>query len=68
MPRKLDIAKVCQKCRTSRETTRSRWIYTKKYVGPCDDSFCYASCDLEACKAVSLTICDECAKKIEKKK
>ena len=58
--------KFCQNCKMDRPTTRNRSIYTKSYTGPCGDSFCYASCDSPSCRAVSLTICDDCAKALAK--
>lgn len=30
------------------------------YEGPCGDSFCYASCDLESCRRE--IVCDKCKK------
>ncbi len=51
----------CQKCGKLRKTTMRRTIKTKLYQGPCGDSFCYASCDMETCHPITVTICDACA-------
>lgn len=56
----------CQKCKKLVESTRHRTVYTKNYVGSCGDSFCYASCDMETCKPITATICDDCNKAIAK--
>lgn len=66
--RKLDLdwEKTCQKCKKVKPTTRHRTFYTKNYVGPCGDSFCYASCDMDSCHAKSATICDECLNLLKK--
>lgn len=64
---KLTFLNLCQKCEKKKPTTRSRSIYTKNYMGPCGDSFCYAGCDMEQCKPVSMTICDECCEELELK-
>lgn len=58
----------CQKCGKERESTRYRTLRTKNYMGPCGDSFCYASCDMDSCHPVSMTVCDGCAEKITGKK
>lgn len=57
----------CQKCGKQKETTRSRTIYTKAYMGPCGDSFCYASCDSQTCRPISAKVCDQCAAGLSKK-
>lgn len=62
----LGFEKTCQKCLKRVASTRSRQLYLKEYRGPCGDSFCYASCDMAACKPVDRTVCDECAKAIKK--
>lgn len=64
---KLGIQHKCQKCGKRKLTTRHREIYTKLYQGPCGDSFCYASCDMETCRPIHMTVCDECAVKMSKK-
>jgi hypothetical protein len=64
----LDIQYTCQKCLRRKQTTRHRTFYTKNYMGPCGDSFCYASCDMDTCHPTSMTICEDCLKKLEKKK
>ena len=63
---KLGFEYKCQKCGKRLPTTRPRSIYTKLYQGPCGDSFCYASCDLETCRPISVTVCDGCEKKLSK--
>lgn len=50
----------CQKCRKRKESTRPRQVYTGAYTGPCGDSFCFASCDMESCRPIDVTVCDEC--------
>lgn len=64
--RRLGFEFTCQKCRKRVNTTRPRTIYTKDYQGPCGDSFCYASCDMSACKPISVTVCEPCAKELSK--
>ncbi len=64
--KRLPWDKTCQKCRKGKETTRHREIYTKDYMGPCGDSFCYASCDSSSCRPIHVTVCDDCAKEISK--
>ncbi len=62
----------CQKCKKSKTSTRHREMRSSIYQGPCGDSFCYASCDMETCVPIHGVVCDECAAKItgvkEKKK
>ena len=67
MKPKLDISHTCQNCRRRVETTRQREIRTKDYMGPCGDSFCYASCTSPSCVPIHVTVCDDCAKKLAKK-
>lgn len=61
-----DIAKLCHHCGKVKDSTRRRNLYTKAYQGPCGDSFCYASCDLEECRPVDVTVCNECEVIIKK--
>lgn len=61
-----NIDKVCRECGKVSDTTRSHTFYSKNFVGPCGDSFCYASCDMDACHPVTKTICDKCLKKLSK--
>lgn len=61
------MQKVCQACKKEKDSTRSRTFYSKSYMGPCGDSFCYASCDMDTCHATTMTICDDCEKKLAKK-
>jgi hypothetical protein len=68
MAGKLDISKVCQNCKKPQDSTMLRTIYTKNYMGPCGDSFCYASCDMSTCHPISVVVCTPCAKELEKKK
>ncbi len=60
-----NLHKVCQNCKEEKNSTRSRSIYTKLYQGPCGDSFCYASCDMETCRPITATVCDECHDEIK---
>lgn len=64
MSRCQDFTKRCQKCGRIKSTTRRRVIYDKSYVGPCADSFCYASCDLPACRPYHASVCDACVPKL----
>jgi hypothetical protein len=67
----LPLHKTCQKCKKSKTSTRQREMRTELYQGPCGDSFCYHSCDMETCHPIHAAVCDECAAKItgkEKKK
>lgn len=65
MARTLNWQNRCQKCGKLKKTTYDRTFYTKKYKGRCGDSFCYASCDMEACKPIRATICDDCFNKLK---
>jgi hypothetical protein len=56
----------CQKCKNEDNTTRSREIYTNNYMGPCGDSFCYASCTMETCRSIRVVVCDNCEKELKK--
>lgn len=58
--------KTCQHCKKEDETTRSRTLLLKNYIGPCGDSFCWASCTMSSCKAVEAVVCDNCAKELKK--
>jgi uncharacterized protein YlaI len=64
--RQLGFEYTCQKCRKRVDSTRRREIHAKDYVGPCDDSFCYASCDLPSCRPINVTVCEQCAKELSK--
>ena len=64
--RHLGIQYSCQKCHKEDSTTRRREIYTKDYVGPCADSFCYESCEMSICRPLSVTVCDTCAQGMSK--
>ena len=64
---KLPIQYTCQCCKESKQSTRHREIYTANYMGPCGDSFCFASCDSETCRPISVTVCDECEAEFKKK-
>ncbi len=63
-----DLDRVCHNCGKVKDDTRSRTFYAKNYMGPCGDSFCYASCDMDTCRPTTKTICDSCEKKLAKKK
>lgn len=61
-----DLVRVCHSCGRVKDSTTNREFYTKNYKGPCGDSFCYASCDMEACRPVRRRICTECEKKLSR--
>jgi hypothetical protein len=63
---KLGIEYKCQNCGKRRPSTQHRTVYLKNYVGPCGDSFCFASCDMSTCHPKALTICDECKTRLAK--
>jgi hypothetical protein len=63
---KLDFTHTCQKCKKRHASTRRREVYTKNYMGPCGDSFCYASCESSSCRPINITVCDPCAKKLSR--
>lgn len=60
----LGIEHTCQSCTLRRESTKPRELILENYMGPCGDSFCYASCKSSSCRPVRMTVCDECAKKL----
>ncbi len=64
--KKLVIVSKCQVkgCRST--DAKHRTYYAKNYEGPCGDSFCYASCDMAACRQQSATLCDEHFKELSK--
>lgn len=66
MSKTLTWRNTCQKCGKQDSSTRRRDIYMKNYTGPCGDSFCYASCDMDSCRSVSVTVCDSCEKELKK--
>lgn len=63
---KLQIVDKCQVkgCKSLKAQRRS--YYAKDYQGPCGDSFCYASCDLSACREQSAILCDKHLKALSK--
>ena len=61
-----DLEKVCKECCQVKEDTRPRTYYAKNYQGPCGDSFCYASCEMSACRPETANICGTCEKKLSK--
>lgn len=61
---KLGFEYTCQNCKKERETTCSRELYSKNFVGPCGDSFCYGSCDMSSCRPTHVKICDACTRKL----
>jgi len=65
MTEELGIEYTCQSCLRRKKTTFKRSIRTKDYVGPCGDSFCYASCTMSTCRPVEATVCEQCAKKMQ---
>jgi hypothetical protein len=56
----------CQSCTKREPSTRHRSLTLKDFIGPCGDSFCYASCDSSSCKPVNMSVCDKCAKELSK--
>lgn len=56
----------CQHCGKLRESTRRREFRTKAYQGPCGDSFCFASCEMEVCRPIDVTVCDGCERKLRR--
>lgn len=60
-----DLSKLCHECGNLKGVRRE--VYTKNYMGPCGDSFCYASCDMSACRPQKMQICDGCLPGVSKK-
>ena len=58
----------CQICKKEKKDTRERHVKNPDYSGPCGDSFCYHSCDIDACVTREFTMmsCEACSKKFEK--
>jgi len=56
----------CQKCRKRVRSTHQRTLYTKDYMGPCGDSFCYHSCTMSTCHPITVTVCDVCANELSR--
>ena len=63
---RLSVEHTCQNCKKRVASTCRREIYTKDYIGPCGDSFCYASCDMSTCRPIVVDVCDTCAVKLSK--
>ncbi len=57
-----DLDKVCRACGKVSNTTRMRSYNGSDYQGSCGDSFCWASCDMTACKGIHARVCDSCEK------
>lgn len=62
----IDIRKAkttCQVCKQEKKDTFSRLINNPDYQGPCGDSFCYGSCDMDSCttREFSVFACESCA-------
>lgn len=57
-----DIDKLCRVCGKVDGTVQRREYTTKNYQGPCGDSFCYASCDMSACRPLVVRACADCEK------
>lgn len=67
MTRKSKLATlICSNCEKRKPNAWYREVYLKNYIGPCGDSFCYASCDMAACRPVRVVLCDVCTKKVSK--
>jgi hypothetical protein len=58
----------CQICKKEKKDTRDRRVTNPDYSGPCGDSFCYASCDIDSCVTREFTMlsCEPCAEKYAK--
>ena len=61
-----DLNRLCHECGVVKSTVWRREYLSKNYQGPCGDSFCYASCDMEACRPVTKQICVNCLNKLAK--
>lgn len=66
----LDIRKcmqTCQVCKKQKKDTMTRLVPNKDYQGPCGDSFCYASCDMDSCttREFHIVACKACADKLK---
>lgn len=64
----LDWTQRCQHCGKKHATTKRREVYLKNFVGPCRDSFCYASCDSSACRPVTAALCEPCTEIVSLKR
>jgi len=56
---RLSIVQKCQVADCDSTDAVHRRYYSPDYQGPCGDSFCYASCDLPACREQSAVLCDK---------
>lgn len=56
---KLNIVTKCQVEGCDSTEASYRRFFAKDYQGPCGDSFCYASCDMSACREQSAILCDK---------
>lgn len=60
---KVDLVKLSNTCQVcNKNKGHSREIFSKDYMGPCGDSFCFASCDSVKCRPVRIVVCDKCKK------
>jgi hypothetical protein len=57
-----DLVRVCHACGEVKNDVREREYYTKNYQGRCGDSFCYASCTMNACNPIRARVCNACEK------
>ena len=55
-----DLDKLCHVCGLVKNDVGPRVYKTKNYQGPCGDSFCYMSCDMSACRPISVQACGDC--------
>lgn len=62
------IVSKCQVGGCDSEDAVPRRYYSPDYQGPCGDSFCYASCDLPACREQSAVLCDKHLKALSQPK
>lgn len=60
----IPVGERCQECGKGGGLRRD--YYAKDYQGSCGDSFCYASCDMSACKPQRAVLCDVCLVKLQK--
>lgn len=63
---KLKLVTKCQVDGCDSAEAVGRRYHAKDYVGPCGDSFCYASCDMSTCKEQSAVLCEKHFKALAK--
>jgi hypothetical protein len=65
---KLKVVSKCQVEGCDSVNASRRSYYAKEYMGPCGDSFCYASCDMSTCREQHATLCDKHLKALSREK